>query len=1430
MPGQPVVLDSLGGLVASARPEDIPEGASPRTYDTNFIIGRFIQRAGLQSLYSYSGATFGPNGGGAVADLDTQNNPWASPGNILANDGTFTANPLAGAISPSPQTASVSATAPGSQSAFLGSIPSVVCTSVTVFVVINGSFSGGTGQVNLEYAYSGGFLSIAQFWNSDFSATVPISIPGSVDISTIQIQVFVSATAGGPIAASITACTIQSPDIPLISDQLSLTQFGFTVPSTSSILGIAVNVKGFAPNSTLFAQMLKGGTAVGNTYSIALPTSNAFVMLGGPIDTWGEMWDFTAIDATGFGVLLWVVAGSAQTVSLDYCDILIYGSASSSNFLGLMDANLDATDLVTLALDATGLVWEEDVTNAPNVLARASLIPAVVPGSYMKGVDANGVAYMAYSDLTQGTSQPMQYTGQWCDRITQVGPGQAPVFTPQQASSDTFNISTITQPAQQVRTSSYFLQSQGAGNTAAGSNVTIYYSDSTLSGPDTLLEAAFNAGNAVYLYMTFAGSGIPTQGPYVVQVTSVGLAQPPGQPRAFYYFTYTLPTSAFQYYQGSGHPSYTVTYQQSVATLTTALPVPGLDVNSSIVVSGVTPSSWDGTWVITQTLNSGAVTITQTAATSGVVTYNYTLINGVAPAAGQYVSITNTLNDDGLLNGASLFIATATGGSSGSFTVNLSVPDATAVSESAQGVTAGTIFAFDPGAADVGTSTNPIFGSGTGGALTFSAATATFITPGVKQGSAFWITRNGAVSFPANPVTFTVPNNTSAIAATQVLIGPPNVVARGIIFTESGQNQVPGANFYTYDTAVTFTVNGIQYTATALIINDNVSTSATFSFPDSVLLASDEIDVPGHNYFNLREIGSPTWMKQYANRMQYGLCQTKLDDFVNLTFDGGYIPAAFPQPAWWTPIAPPTGVTVGLVVSPDFGDCLQILNTSGSTVTNAFLYYQTAYQDFYNVPILQPNTAYSVRFKARALNTDGQQVTLALAPFSSGAFGVPKGSVTFTVNQGGFTIQTVEILTPQVTIDPTLQLAIEIASIANEAGVQIDRIEFFPTNHPIDTTTIWESYVGAFESVDRVSGQLGCGDDNNQPAQGSYQILEQLYIEKTASRCVTQDSPNYEPDQWSVPLASQGVGAVGPNAFHSEEEFSISVSRSGIFLFDGGKPMPISRELQSTGVNASLWEKINWNAAKTIWCRYSTNLRELYIGVPMNTPNFWLPNAPAATPTSPNVVIMCNFTGCPTAAELAESAPVHTTMFGDLKALDMRRKWSLWNMSIPAAEFITRGDGVSEPLFLCNGINSSKIYQLVNGAASGGQNTDDGAPINWLYTTYAFVKAKQGQQIPGLGALRKVWYYFAATVEGVGQYAKKFYSNTLGALTQNTYTAPVATLSYPAQNDQECVLEIGGQRLFVEFSAVGTGGYAEIGPVMLDGEMDKNAPHRGVSA
>ena len=73
------------------------------------------------------------------------------------------------------------------------------------------------------------------------------------------------------------------------------------------------------------------------------------------------------------------------------------------------------------------------------------------------------------------------------------------------------------------------------------------------------------------------------------------------------------------------------------------------------------------------------------------------------------------------------------------------------------------------------------------------------------------------------------------------------------------------------------------------MINDNVTTSATFSFSDFALQNGRAIDVYGFDLFNQIEIGNPGWIVNYYSRNFYGLCQNKIQNFVNLSFDGGYL-------------------------------------------------------------------------------------------------------------------------------------------------------------------------------------------------------------------------------------------------------------------------------------------------------------------------------------------------------------------------------------------------------------------------------------------------------------------------------------------------------------------------------------------------------------
>ena len=63
----PVPVTSIGGLVTLARPETVPEGASPRNYDWDYLVGSGQTRPGLTSVYALVDDTLGPNSPSAAS-------------------------------------------------------------------------------------------------------------------------------------------------------------------------------------------------------------------------------------------------------------------------------------------------------------------------------------------------------------------------------------------------------------------------------------------------------------------------------------------------------------------------------------------------------------------------------------------------------------------------------------------------------------------------------------------------------------------------------------------------------------------------------------------------------------------------------------------------------------------------------------------------------------------------------------------------------------------------------------------------------------------------------------------------------------------------------------------------------------------------------------------------------------------------------------------------------------------------------------------------------------------------------------------------------------------------------------------------------------------------------------------------------------------
>lgn len=1297
-----VPVSGLGGLVTLADPTALPEGASPRCHDNDYIVGLTKTRAGLTSVYTEVSSTVGPNAPQAAAS-----STWANPNNILHNDGSFTTQ-------------------------------------------------------------------------------TPVNVPNA----------------------------------------LTLSNFVFDIPATDQITGVILTMYGYSNSPCdIVAQLVVGGVPVGTPKTIAMPTgTSASFVLGSDSDSWGAVLSAAAVNGLTFGVQISAATTGFDlaTAFLDYATLSIGVGEGSENFQTIEPFVDQQGNVKNLLLDAAGNFYVEDVTNSPGT--RSLLFTGITPGSYFKGINGDGVEYMAFTNGVNGSDGPLQYTPQWVDRITQVGPGAAPAFAPGAASTNTFNVTSITQPPANSDATdpghiSVLLWSAGPGSTSPGNVLTVYYSPSFVGGSpapgneDLTLVNEFNSGNATYVYI----SGTPFgSGTYLV--TSVGNALPPSVDHYRYYFTVQMPTSSYQIsVEAAGQ------YQQTLATLTTAAPVPGLAVGNQVTIAGASVSAWDNTWNVTQALNSAAMSITATSVTASVATYSYAVNEGTPPAAGELVTVTGTTNANGALNVTNATIVSSTGGTTGTFTVNVAVVSASSAPEDGLATTAGTIFTIDPGPAAVGTSSDPILGNSTGGTLTYVGAAAQIIGPGTRQGTVFFITRNGYYTAPAPPVTFTCPENTLNIQASNIPIGPPNVIARGIAFTEAGQNGVPGANFFTIPTPVSYIVNNQNYTATALIINDNTTTSATFQFTDSVLLDAEAIDVYGYNLFNQIEIGDPAWVSSYDSRNVYGKCLNKIQNFNNLSFDGGYLPSL--QQGQLLPLGWTSPDQYGqLVVSQKFGNAYYIQNTTTGTLTGPIgLISQTAYQDAYQQPIINANTTYSVRVAASnpsGIKVGNLVITLTAGGVTYGTFTLPFSSLTTSQAYYSGTLVTSEL----TTVPPGLTLSVYATEVGAGADVEIDRIDIYPTEIPVLTTTEYWSYAGLPEQVDAVTGKVVYESENQMPVNGATVLYDTHYVLKGwtgnapgSSLYSLQASANLEPAQWDEPeVAQRSGGAIGPLAFDGAEQWFVAAARAGLYLFVGGQPGKIMQEIYQ------VWDAINWKYGSTIWVKVDITHRKIFIGVPLPTPNFWLPDAPLnANPTSPNVILMCNYQGLDS-GEMVKSEPqMHTTMFGALNAIDMRRKWSIWQIPAPYANIVQSagiaGEQADEALYICNGRGNSQVYKLDETAT-----TDAGIIIDSRYTTAGLVELSKRGQFPQLGFSRIRWDYLLASLTSGGNVQLTLYPNRL-------YTTPPAvynTWSYPGgitpgegEDDAEAPLNFAASRTFVEFRENDGAGF-QLSNLALHGKAD----------
>lgn len=911
---------------------------------------------------------------------------------------------------------------------------------------------------------------------------------------------------------------------------------------------------------------------------------------------------------------------------------------------------------VLLQFTADGKMW-----------ADGAQIGKTAAGNKFKCCTMFDKAFIAISDGEHGADIPLQFDGANLDRVSQDGPGAASTFAATEISTDQYPIATISQPVQQSWNFASFLQSTGPGSSTPGNVVTIYYADQTAGASyDADLVNAFNSGFPVYVYLTFTGGG--GFGPYVALVTnaptSAQVVPGSGSSHQFFYFTFTVATSNYLLYSGAGHPAFNATYQRTLGTVTTSVPVPDLVSGNNISVSGTSVAAWNSTWPVSQTPNSGSVIITQTQLTSGTATYSYSVAQGAPPVAGQEVTTTGTLNAGGILNVTNATIATATGGSTGSFTITgFAGPNFPSSSESGSGITAGTQFCIDPGAMVVNTAISPIYGNATGGYLIFSGSQAV-VAPGQRQGVVFFIRRNGNATSPSPIASFTIPANTNAIAVSNLPIGPVDVVARAVAFT--GAN---GGKFFYLPSAPQ--VSGVV-SGTSTVVNDNTTTSATFYFSDNSLLDGVAIDIPGNNLFRQVVLSGVLGMYPYAGRLFTWGERNKVQDFWNMGFEGGILAGAPNGPLGWI-------LTGAGTLGP--GDYGLAWTSNGSAALS-----QSAYENEDGALILAGKTQYSFRCWVNGTAT---------ATLSSVSLGY---SISATVNAlGDFAQMQFSGLTPQI-IPSDYKLTI------TNVGT-VDELEIIYTANPY-LQAARASYVNNPEAFDAATGIIGPANDPHA-IRSMYlrrDILHMLTYGPDGSLYETQDTASGEPVTWQVSQIAAKCGALSVWGDAQFEDWEIWASDTGLRIYDGGSVERMSGELQEW------WSTLNRAAWKYFVVANDPTTRRTYLG------------AATGSSVTLNDCWVMDYRELNTAGAMANSTPLKVGFSGKMLTTDLTRKWSPWSLTFNAAGVLNGA------MTFCGGgaLNVGVCHTLDEGSLSG-VDADYG-PFASFYLPYYMLTAEESQE------------------------------------------------------------------------------------------------------
>jgi hypothetical protein len=692
------------------------------------------------------------------------------------------------------------------------------------------------------------------------------------------------------------------------------------------------------------------------------------------------------------------------------------------------------------------------------------------------------------------------------------------------------------------------------------------------------------------------------------------------------------------------------------------------------------------------------------------------------------------------------------------------------------------------------------------------------ISSGIHQVAMLYVTRQGYFTRPSPPISWTADvSGTHRALMTNIATGPSNVIARILCFTAAG-----GANFYYIPT--NFIVAPGVTPPTPTVINDNVTTSLYVDFTDTALLSSISSNVD--DLFDALTLGEVAGFMQYANRIFAWGERNKLDNLLNLSFDGGSIAGV---PTGWTPSGTVAGAldTVNTTVPSLAG--YRITGDGATAKVGAMS--QPACQDYLGVPIIEPNTAYSVRLR---LHKNG---TLAAGAFHVNLSSVLGGGLqgtdaTVAWNDANLPVagfyEYILPLTTSATFPTTVFSDLLLNVYADGTPTlngyfTVDDIQFFPTLQPYQLGVVRASAAADPETFKGTTGFLNVNANDDQRVTCLYPIRDTLRIAKEHGLFNSVADPASEPDGWNVTLVSSVAGSVtlhsaGPKNGEMGKEWAALLSREGIWMDYGNtNPEKLNQEVQrSNGVCPFSFDGVNWAQAHTGWITVDMQWRRMLVGLPLGEHQ------------TPNVVAAMDFRapklGDP--QTLAQMPLVAMSGFTNKQvALSGGRKWCPWTIAAMCGGMIERSDGTAH-LFLGNNAANGKLYDLLDS-----QTTDDGATIPFLFqASYLPDDDRKNIAYRFQGAL-VLCKYLRAFIQGSGNLSITLIgTGGVQQLTIPLATAPAIVLANPAGQDIESFCEFTSERISILVQATGVGSWLSMQKLELFLEQSPVNALRGSNA